>query len=75
MNQKNKEENGNDLHLHLLLQPDGEGRCGITATVTLTTLDEPQEARFDAEVENLLLQLIQQQRKLESSKCPTNTSD
>lgn len=74
MNRQKQKENGNDLRLHLVLQPDGEGRCGITATIALMALEEPQQARFEVEVDNLLLQLIQQQRKLESPKCPTNMS-
>jgi hypothetical protein len=44
------------------------------ATVHVAALDDAQQARFDAEVDHLLLQLIRQQSEKVSSTCPTNTS-
>ncbi|MEA2710783.1 MAG: hypothetical protein QOF78_3384 [Phycisphaerales bacterium] len=63
MNSRNKEGNGEDLRLHLVLKPDGGRRRGMTATVSMTALDAQQQARFDAEVQTLLADLIRQALK------------
>jgi hypothetical protein len=60
MNSRNKKDNGEDLRLQLVLTPDGGRRRGMTATVSMTALDAQQQARFDAEVQTLLADLIRQ---------------
>jgi hypothetical protein len=74
VNQQNKVTNGDDLRLQFVLPLDGGGRREMTATVCVTALDDAHQARFDAEIDNLLLQLIRQQSEEASSTCPTNTS-
>jgi len=54
-------ENGEDLRLHLVLPLGSGGRRSMTATVALTALDDERQARFDAEVEDLLGHLVRQQ--------------
>ena len=71
MNSLNKKENGEKPRLQFTLTLGGERERKMTATVMVTALDNTQQARFDAEVDNLLLQMIQKQSKKESSKCPT----
>ena len=65
MNKQNKEVDGEEARL-LVLPLDGGGQRGMTATVVLTALSDEQQARFDAEVEDLLAQLAQQQVHWES---------
>jgi hypothetical protein len=74
MNPQNKVKDGGDPRLQFVLQLDGSGIRGMTATIQVTALNEADQARFDAEVDNLLLQLIRQQQKKESLTCPTNTN-
>ena len=66
MNAQKKEENGEDLRLQLVLPLDGGGRREMTATVIMTALNDAQQARFEAEVEDLLAQLAQRQVHQES---------
>ena len=58
MNQLNKEVRGEDLRLHLVLPLGGGRGRSMTATVALTALDEEKQARFDAEVEDLLAHFV-----------------
>ena len=65
MNERNRKGNGEDLRLQLVLPLDSGGRRSMTATVSMTTLDEDQRARFEAEVEILLTQFVRQQVKVQ----------
>ena len=65
MTQRNKEGNGDDVRLQLVLPLGGGGR-ETSATVILAALNDAQQARLDAEVEDLLAQLAQQQVHWES---------
>ncbi|HEX8524208.1 MAG TPA: hypothetical protein VF669_18280 [Tepidisphaeraceae bacterium] len=58
MNQQNKEGNGEDSRLHLVLKLDSGRRREMTATVRTTALNDEQQTRFDAEVETLLADLV-----------------
>ena len=56
---KDSEESPRELIVRLV----GGGRCEMKAAVRMALLDEAEEKRFDAEIENLLRELIRQQRK------------
>lgn len=61
MNQLNKEVNGEDPRLQMVLKLDSGRQRGMTATVRMTALNDEQQARFDAEVEDLLAHFVRQQ--------------
>ena len=61
MIQQKREENGEDSRLQLILKLDGGGRREMTATVRMTALDDEQQARFEAEVENLMAHMVRRQ--------------
>jgi hypothetical protein len=71
MNQQNREENGEELPLRLVLPLGSRRRGSMTAIVRTTTLDEQRQAQFDAAVEDLLAQLVRRQVKEGVGKCPT----
>ena len=75
MNPWNKEGNGEDLRLHLIL-PLSSGRRGssMTATVAWTVLNEQRQAQFQAAVEDLLAHLVRQQVSKGVGKCPTRVT-
>ena len=56
-----------DSRLQLVLKLGSEGRRGMTATIRMTVLNDEQQARFHAEVEDLFAQLMRRQVGLESS--------
>jgi hypothetical protein len=74
MTTQKKVKDGDDLRLQIVLPLDGGGRRATTASVQVTALDDAQQARLDAEVDNLLLQLIRRQSEKVSPTCPTNTN-
>lgn len=63
MNPQNNVNKGEETRLQFVLPLDSGGRCEMTATVLLTALDDDRQTRLDAEIENLLRELIRQQGK------------
>jgi hypothetical protein len=72
VNPQNKVKDGVHPRLKFALPLDGGGRRASTATVHVTPLDDGEQARFDVEVDNLLLELIRRQAEKVSPTCPTN---
>lgn len=71
---RQKVKEGDSLPLQFVLPLDSGGRRMTTATVKVTALDDAKQARLDAEVDNLLLELIRRRCEKVSSTCPTNTN-
>ncbi len=60
MNSHYMKGNGEDPRLHLVLPLDSGRRHSITATVVATAMDDEQQARFEADVQTLLAELIRE---------------
>jgi predicted type IV restriction endonuclease len=58
MNRNQVDENGEDRRQQIVLKLDGRGRREMTATVSLTAINDEQQARFDAEVQTLMSDLV-----------------
>jgi hypothetical protein len=67
VNQQNKGGNGEDSRPQLFLKLNSHGRREMTATISMTALNDDQQACFDAEIEDLFAQLLQHRVGLESS--------
>lgn len=62
------DENGGELRKELTLEIGNNKRRNITAAIVWQPLDDAQQARFDAEVQTLLADLVRQQLQVRRSE-------